>query len=124
MRNFNYCRIYAGADGESHFEEVRLPMQRADYAPPAPPLDHLALGDASTLAVISADDAWDRETYHPAPARQFMLILRGHGKVTISDGSSRDFGPGDVFLLDDTTGRGHATKFFDECVLAAVRLAG
>ena len=120
---FDYCRIYADADGESHFEPVSLPMQSADYAPPAPPLDHVALGDSSALAVIAADDAWDSETFHPAPARQFMFVLRGRGRVAVSDGTTREFAAGDVFLLEDTGGKGHATKFFGECVLAAVRLA-
>jgi hypothetical protein len=124
VREFAYCRVYADDDGESHFEDVTVPMEPVDYAPPAAALDHAALGDAATLAVVGSDDAWDGETFHPPPARQFMLVLRGHGRVTVSDGASREFGPGDVFLFDDTRGKGHASKFFDECIVAAVRLAG
>ena len=124
MREFHDRRVYADDDGESHFEDVTVPMEPVDYAPPAPPLDHAALGDAATLAVVGSDDAWEGETFHPAPARLFMLALRGHGTVTVSNGASREFGPGEVFLLDDTRGKGHASKFFDECIVAAVRLAG
>ncbi|MBI2723713.1 MAG: hypothetical protein HYX50_01495 [Chloroflexi bacterium] len=123
MRGFRYFRIYADPDGESHFEDATVSLQPADYAPPAPPLDHLALGNVTTLALIGGDDTWKGETYHPAPARQFMFALRGHGTVTVSDGSSRAFGPGDVFLLEDTSGKGHATRFAEECIFAAVRLA-
>ncbi len=124
MRSFRFYRIYADPDGESHFEDATVSMQPAEYAPPAPPLDLAALGNVSTLVLIGGDESWKGETYHPAPARQFMLVLRGHGGVTVSDGSSREFGPGDVFLIEDTSGRGHATTFFEECVFAAVRIAG
>lgn len=123
MRSFEYCRIYADPDGESHFADARASMQPADYAPPAPPLDHAAMGAVSTLALIGGDAGWKGETYHPAPARQFMFVLRGRGRVTVSDGSSREFGPGDVFLIEDTSGRGHATTFTEDCIFAAVRLA-
>jgi hypothetical protein len=122
VRKFHYHRVYADDHGESHFEEATVPMEPVDYAPPAPPLDHAALGNAAALAVVGSDDAWEGETFHPAPARQFMVCLQGHGTITVSDGTSREFGPGDVFLLDDTHGKGHASKFFDECMVAAVRV--
>jgi hypothetical protein len=34
-----YTRIYADADGESHFEDVEVQFQEVDFAPPAPPLN-------------------------------------------------------------------------------------
>ena len=49
-REFHYHRVYADDQGESHFEDVTVPMKIVDDAPPAPPLDHVALGDAATLA--------------------------------------------------------------------------
>jgi hypothetical protein len=30
-------RIYAGADAESHFEDVELAFEPTDFVPPAPP---------------------------------------------------------------------------------------
>jgi hypothetical protein len=35
----NYTRIYCGADGESHFEDVPVELASVDFAPPAPPLN-------------------------------------------------------------------------------------
>jgi hypothetical protein len=31
-------------------------------------------------------------------------------QVTVSDGETRYIGPGEVFLLEDTTGKGHMSK--------------
>lgn len=46
---------------------------------------------------------------HPAPRRQFVLVSAGEVEVTVSDGEVRRFGPGSVFL-DDDTGKGHRTR--------------
>jgi hypothetical protein len=39
---------------------------------------------------------------HRAPLRQLVIPLRGCFRVEASDGSSREFGPGDVVLAEDT----------------------
>ena len=119
---FEYFRVYADADGESHFEDVQLPMDVVDFAPPAAPLDMASLGAASSMAVISSDAAWQGSAFHPAPARQFMVILDGHGAITASDGERRSGGPGMRFLLEDTTGKGHSSEFFDEVTALVIRL--
>ncbi len=48
--------------------------------------------------------------YHPAPRRQFVITLAGVVEVECGDGSLRRFGPGEIMLADDTTGRGHTTR--------------
>jgi hypothetical protein len=123
MRNFHYVRVIADEAGGSRFEEARAGMEPADFAPPAPPLDFAALGEAQTVAVIGGDPAWRGDAFHPAPARQFVFMLAGRGSITTSDGDSREFGPGSTFLLEDTHGKGHASRFFDEVIVAVVRLA-
>lgn len=35
---YEYTRIYSDAGGESHFENVTIPFNLADFAPPAPPI--------------------------------------------------------------------------------------
>jgi hypothetical protein len=37
-------------------------------------------------------------------------VLRGAIDVEVSDGTSRRFGPGDLVLAADTSGRGHITR--------------
>jgi hypothetical protein len=38
---------------------------------------------------------------------RWVILLRGRGSITVSSGEVREFGPGDVFLVEDTTGEGH-----------------
>ena len=57
---------------------------------------------------------------HPAPARQWMFVLSGRGVTTAGD-ETRHWGPGDVFLLEDTSPPGHGTTVLEDAVLAVVR---
>ena len=50
------------------------------------------------------------QTWHPAPRRQIVVVLSGELDVTTTDGVSRRFGPGEVFLADDGGGQGHQTR--------------
>ena len=50
------------------------------------------------------------ETWHKVPRRQFLFIIKGKSEVTAADGEKREFVPGDIVLMDDTTGQGHITK--------------
>jgi hypothetical protein len=88
-------RLYSGHDGESHFEEIEAATDKIQAAEgiifrQAPP-DHV-------------------QDWHPAPRRQYVITLSGQGEIEIGDGTKRRFGPGDIMLADDTTGRGHITR--------------
>ena len=95
-----FPRTYADADGRSHFDEVAAVFCR------------LAPG-------------WDG-FWHPSPRRQFAVTLSGEWVITVTDGESRRFGPGEFLLLDDLTGRGHSSAATgpDDAVLLLVWLAG
>ena len=49
------------------------------------------------------------QDWHPAPQRQFVVILSGQLEVGFEDGSKKIFGPGDARLVEDITGKGHTT---------------
>ena len=96
-------RVYSGEDGESYFEELDLP-----YTP---------IANAEVTAMRGASGIQFRHSppghfisWHPAPARQYVIILQGQSKITIGDGSSHTFGVGEVLFADDLTGRGHTTE--------------
>ena len=46
-------------------------------------------------------------SWHPAPRRQYIINLDGAVEITASDGEKRVIGPGEVFLVEDTHGKGH-----------------
>lgn len=122
MPLIRYARVFADADGGTHFDEIELSMAPVDFAPPAPPLDYASLGSATAVSLIRGDETWRGDAFHPAPARQLMLILRGSLTVTVSDGDARQLGAGEILLLDDTVGRGHSTRLAGETLVAVVRL--
>ena len=35
---FTYARLYCSSDGNSHFENVTVELNKTDFAPPAPPI--------------------------------------------------------------------------------------
>jgi hypothetical protein len=88
-------RVYSGQDGESHFEEVEVDIGK------------LQPGDAIVFRHALPGDVND---WHVAPRRQYVINLSGYSEVEIGDGTKRRFGPGDIFLADDTTGRGHISR--------------
>ena len=44
------------------------------------------------------------------PQRRIVVVLQGEVKITISDDGVRKFRPGDVLLVEDTWGKGHASN--------------
>ena len=49
------------------------------------------------------------EDWHPAPQRQFVVILSGQLEIGLEDGSTKMFGPGDARLVEEISGKGHTT---------------
>ena len=101
-----YTRIYADADGESHFEDLELALTSTNFVPPAPPVDISTPVQAATVAFVRLPPGWVDVT-HPVPRRQFITMLAGALDVTTSDRETRHFQVGDVMLVEDTIGKGH-----------------
>jgi len=118
-----YVRVYSDAEGESHFEDAQLPFTLADFAPPAPPISVSEAMAADEVAVISSPAGWHGD-WHPAPRRQLMFMLAGELEVRVSDGQVRQFKAGDVFPVEDTTGKGHVSTVVSDvrCFIANVPL--
>ena len=125
MHQAHYVRLFADEQGESHFEEVEIELAPVDFAPPAPPLHVAALFPATGCSVVGAPADWAGQVPHPSPRRQLFCNLRGEYEVTASDGSIRRFLAGSLLLLEDTTGKGHATRITsnDDVLIVAVALA-
>jgi hypothetical protein len=102
-----YSRLYAGSDGQSHFQDVDLSLT----------VPH---GNAFRSDELTVPGAFFREasgTNNPkwqnASHRQFVIITSGAIDVMVGDGTTRRFIPGDILLAEDTTGRGHVTTAVD-----------
>jgi len=93
-------RIYTGADGLSHAEEV--PMK-------------LSGGGVSEMikasgAQFSRRPPGPASDWHVGPRRQFVITLSGRAQLTVAGGKKVAVGPGHVTLIEDTTGKGHITQ--------------
>lgn len=106
----SYVRIYADADGESHFEDVVMPLATADLAPPMKPVSVSDPLPAARLLHLRAPQELDGSAWHTAPKRQFFYLLKGWVEITVSDGETRKFEPGDILLVEDTHGKGHSAR--------------
>ena len=118
-----YTRIYADANGESHFEDVEIQFQQVDFAPPAPPVNLSPFSPATQYGLFAVSTDWYGD-WHPTPQRQIFFSLSGEVEVEVGDGEVRRFGPGSITLLEDTTGKGHRTRVvgMDDVLLAVVQL--
>ena len=101
-------RIVTDGNGGTAFSDVDVPLELGDFAPPAPPMLRSLPVAAHAIRFIGAAAGWDSPP-HPAPARQYVVMLRGRVRSAVTDGETRTFERGDVVLLEDTTGEGHRT---------------
>ena len=97
------ARIYTGADGRSHFEDLDIPLKPSSYGT----LSDLVPSSGVIFRETPVGGALD---FHVAPRRQFVITLAGLVEVECGDGTKRRFGAGDIMLADDTTGQGHITR--------------
>jgi hypothetical protein len=93
-----FCRLYTGDDGQSHFEE----FAQTEGAK----LFQTALS-VKALMFKNDQNRDDLHGWHNAPRRQWCITLSGTCAIGIGDGTVKTFGPGDVFLAEDVTGQGH-----------------
>lgn len=96
-----FCRLYSGEDGKSHFEDLQQEAGSQFF------LTNLA---ARTLVFKNDTNRDDLHGWHTAPRRQWCITLSGSVEIGLGDGTKRTFGPGDVFLAEDVTGQGHTAK--------------
>jgi len=101
---FTIARVYSDSNGDSHFEDVNIPLEEAG-----------SVGRLS--AVIPVNGVIFREVepsydwnFHTAPQKQYIILLDGEIEIETSLGDKRTFKAGEVLLVEDTTGKGHKTR--------------
>ena len=92
-------RLYTGGDQQTYMEELD------PASDPALTAMHDVKGIQFRVTEPGRFSDW-----HNAPRRQYVITLAGEAEIGIQDGTLRRFGPGDVLLADDTTGKGHSTR--------------
>jgi quercetin dioxygenase-like cupin family protein len=101
-------RVYSGADGQSHLEEISLALQpfvdtEGAYGEGTP------LQQTTGITFRVAPPGYVLQ-WHCAPRRQYTITLSGEAEIEVGDGTIKRIGPGDVLLAEDLTGQGHITR--------------
>jgi hypothetical protein len=96
-------RIFTGPDGESHFEELEVPMTDRPYG-------FISDWVGATGVAFRENHPGQDLDFHVAPRRQFVVNLFGAVELETGLGEVRRLGAGDVLLAEDTTGRGHISR--------------
>jgi len=97
-------RVYTGADGESHFEDIDVEF---DQSGPFGRISAMVKAKGVIFREVGGDYDLD---FHNAPRRQYVVNLTGSVDLIVGDGTRRRLGPGSVLLAEDTTGRGHKSQ--------------
>ncbi|MCC7103739.1 MAG: hypothetical protein IT307_01235 [Chloroflexi bacterium] len=92
-------RLYTGADGESHAEELPLDAHPELFSPRAAKQTYFQMKEPGFFV-----------DWHPAAGPRYVITLSGGWEIGLADGSAARFGPGDVLIAEDLTGRGHTTR--------------
>ena len=104
--------MYTGPDGLTHLRNKEIKLGELEKAA------------AIVIGRISANPARPSD-WHNAPSwRRYVVPLSGRFEVEVSsDGTIKSFGPGDILLAEDTTGKGHKTRAVGgDCVWLFVEL--
>ena len=95
--------LYTGDDGRSHFADLDAPLTVVDGSGISERFT------ATGVRLLEAPEG-DARDFHPAPRRQFNVMLSGVVELECGDGSKRRLGPGTILLADDVSGQGHITR--------------
>jgi hypothetical protein len=109
VSDLTYAVVRAAEDGTTYFDDDVIELVPAVFAPGIPLVD-MAEPHPATAFTISRCEANYVSDWHPAPRRQFVLVLDGGFEITSGHGETRIFRSGAMFLVEDVVGNGHQTK--------------
>jgi len=104
-----YAILLEDKNGVSYFEDREAELPLKDFVPPAAPLRISDQLPASGFVFLTLPSGW-QGIRHCSPHRQIAAILSGRFRVEAGSGEVREFTAGDLFWMEDTTGKGHLSS--------------
>ena len=98
------ARIWADDSGESHYQDLEVELKASG------PLGKMSDPLPVTSMILRENEPGYDYDWHTAPRRQYIVMLEGLVEIQTSDGETRTFGPADIILVEDTTGKGHKSR--------------
>ena len=80
------------------------------YAENVPPLLVSAAVAATGVVFVTTPPEVRETKAHPAPRRQFTVVLGGQAEIVTTDGNRQTFTPGMFAMFEDVDGLGHITN--------------
>jgi hypothetical protein len=97
-------RLYTGADNQSHFEDIEVPLKDGGKTGF---ISELIRATGVVFRMTTGDYNYE---FHVAPRRQYVVNLEGEVEIEVGDGTRRILRSGDILLAEDTTGQGHISR--------------
>lgn len=102
--NFAYTHLWVSSDGETHVKEGKLSnFDLKQYAASTPP-QFVKPTQPPTKTVFSELSVGNEQDWHCCPQVQYVICLSGKWYIETSDGSRREFGPGEILFQDNIEG--------------------
>lgn len=105
QKQLRYTVLSSDSLNLTHFADVYLPWQ-SDGKPQKLATPFL---DAEKIGFMHFPQGY-RSDWHPAPRKQFVMVMQGVMEIEAADGQRRTFVAGEVLLAADTQGHGHRTN--------------
>jgi quercetin dioxygenase-like cupin family protein len=96
-------RLYTGPDGQTHAEEIE-----AKFTAGSP--NEVFKLMTITGAELHRAKPGTVQDWHTAPRRQYVITLSGEAELEVAAGKKIHVGPGNINLVEDTSGKGHITR--------------
>ena len=106
-------RIYTGPDGQSRSEQIEMKLNAGGAAEMI----------NATGVQFSSRPAGPVSDWHTGPMRQYVITLSGRAELEVGDGKKVAIGPGQINLIEDTTGKGHTTRNVEDRIVVTIPLA-
>ena len=100
-------RVYATPDGESHFDEVEIPMFSRQVIADAATFEVSSKYAASGIRFTRVPAHAGQVDWHNVPERALVVRLDGSSEYETSDGDRRRVSAGSIVLFEDMKGKGH-----------------
>ncbi len=104
-------RIFADPQGVSHFAELEVPTDTVRLFAEMPAFRVNRFASPTLIKFFAVPTEFEVADWHTAPMRQLAVALNGAVEYETGDREIRRFAPGEVVLVEDTTGAGHVTRF-------------
>ena len=100
-------RLYTGADGLSHVEQVDVKFFPVAGAPATAEQSEPVKASKSYIVRLAPSFF---EDWHNADVRRYVLPISGRAEIEVAGGQKFSAEPGRIYIAEDLTGKGHTFR--------------